>query len=190
VIPPPTESSSAPGIDQARWFAEEVHAHDSSLKAYVRRSFPHLRDVDDVIQESYLRIWRARATQTVRSAKGFLFTLARHVALDLVRRHRTSPVDAVADLASLSPIEDRPNAVEIADQQEKIRLLAKALAMLPERPREIIVLRKFHGISQKDVASRLGISEAAVEHHVSRGLKKCENYLRKFDIESLYDEKR
>jgi RNA polymerase sigma factor (sigma-70 family) len=190
VSSPPTEPSSASSIDHARWFADEVHAHDSSLKAYVRSSFPHLRDVDDVVQESYLRIWRVRASHTIHSAKGFLFTLARHVALDLVRRNRVSPVDAVADLAQLPALENSPDAAEFADQQEKIRLLGKALALLPDRCREVVVLRKFQGLSQRDVAERLGISEAAVEHHVARGLKKCEAYLRSLGIESIYHEKR
>lgn len=187
---PPSEPSSAPGIDHGRWFAAEVQPHDSSLKAYVRRAFPHLRDVEDVVQESYLRIWRLRATQTVHSARGFLFTLARHVALDLVRRNRASPVEAVADLSRLSALEEAPNAAEFADQQEKIRLLAKALALLPDRTREIVVLRKFQGLAQREVAARCGISEAAVEHQVARGLKKCEAYLRRFGIESIYHEKR
>jgi RNA polymerase sigma-70 factor (ECF subfamily) len=183
----PSTSDSSPVADQARWFAQEVQTHDSSLKAYVRRSFPHLRDIDDVVQESYLRIWKLRATQSIRSAKGFLFTLARRVALDSVRRERASPVTAVADLSALSALEERPDASELIDQQEKILLLARALALLPDLTREIIVLRKLHGLAQKEVAARLRVSEATVEHHVSRGLKRCEAYLRNLGIKSIFD---
>lgn len=183
----PNTSESSAVADQARWFTEEVQLHDAQLKAYLRGSFPTLRDVDDVVQESYFRIWRARATQTIHSAKGFLFTLARHIALDAKRRERASPLAAVADLATLSAPEDRPSAAELIEQQEKIRLLAKALALLPDRTREIVVLRKLHGVPQKEVAGRLGLSEAAVEHHVARGLKRCESYLKKAGLANLYD---
>jgi RNA polymerase sigma factor (sigma-70 family) len=62
-------------VKQESWFAEEVHTHDSQLKSYLRSSFPALRDVDDVVQESYLRIWRrqlvrpiAKVTGTVRAS--------------------------------------------------------------------------------------------------------------------------
>ena len=183
----PSTSEPSPIADQTRWFAEEVQPHDSSLKAYLRRSFPHVRDVDDVVQESYLRLWRIHATQTIRSAKAFLFTVARHVALDIVRRDHGSPIDSMADLTALSAVDDSLSTIALIDQQDKIRFLGQALARLPERTREIVVFRKFEGISQKEVARQLRLSEAAVEHHVSRGLKRCEAHLRKCGIRSLYD---
>ena len=46
-------SASAGGSDAARWFAEQVHPNDSSLRAYLRHSFPSVPDVDDLVQESY-----------------------------------------------------------------------------------------------------------------------------------------
>jgi RNA polymerase sigma-70 factor (ECF subfamily) len=188
MVPQPQQTSSATIVQDSRWFMDEVHVHDASLKAYVRSAFPNLGDVEDVVQESYLRIWRIRATQTIHSARGFLFTLARRVALDGVRRRRASPVTSMANLAWLPAIQSDPNSAETILQQEKVRLLAKALAMLPERSRAIIVLRKFHSVPQKEVALQFDISEAAVEHHVSRGLAKCETYLRRFGIGSIYDE--
>ncbi len=188
----PIDAAQGLGLSNGltKWFAEEVHPHGAQLKSYLRGAFPSVRDVDDVVQESYLRVWKLRATQTIQSAKGILFTVARHVALDLVRRNRTSPVESVADLADLSVVEERENVVAIIDQKEKVILLAKALATLPDRTREIVVLRKFHGVPQKDVAEQFGLSEAAVEHQVARGLKKCEAWMRKAGIENLYDERR
>lgn len=181
---PPAASTA----EQARWFSDEVHSHESSLRAYVRSSFPSLRDVDDVLQESYLRVWKTRATQSIRSGKAFLFTVARHVALDLLRRTRNAPMKSVADFAQLPVLEDRPNAAETFDAEEKAQLLGRALARLPERAREIVVLRKLQGLSQKEVAQRLGMTEAAIEHHVSRSLKRCEGYLRQSGLEDIYDE--
>ncbi len=65
-MPPPT--------DQARWFSEEVHPHDTQLKAYLRGAFPTVRDVDDVVQDSLLRIWTARASRQIGCARA-LFTI-------------------------------------------------------------------------------------------------------------------
>lgn len=174
--------------EMTQWFTREVHPHGAQLKAYVRGAFPALRDIDDVVQESFLRVWKLRATEKVRSAKGILFTVARHVALDRVRRNRGSPIESVADLAGLAAMEEKADPAEAFDQQQKVKLLAKALAALPDHTREIVVLRRFQGLPQKEVASRLGISEAAVEHHVARGLKKCEAHLRKMGLGSLYNE--
>lgn len=67
--------------EAARWFAEEVQPHESSLRSYLRRVFPRLPDIDDLVQESYARLIRARAAGKVSFAKAFLFTTARNAAL-------------------------------------------------------------------------------------------------------------
>ena len=67
--------------EQARWFAEEVQSCEPRLRGYLWNCFPALRDVDDIVQESFLRIWRVRAAQPIRSARAFLFRIARNHAL-------------------------------------------------------------------------------------------------------------
>ena len=166
-------------VEQAsgRWFAEEVHPHDSSLKAYLHSSFPSIRDVDDVVQESYLRIWKARATQPIRSAKGFLFTVARRLAFDFLRRERRSPIVAVTDLDRLFVLDQTPDAAEAAATSQEIDLLVEAVDSLPARCREIFILRRLHRVPQKDIASRLGLSEQTVQVQAARGLRKVEAYI-------------
>lgn len=161
-----------------RWFAEEVHSHDSALKAYVRGSFPSIRDVDDVVQESYLRIWRTRATRRIESAKGFLFTVARRVALDILRHERRSPFVAVTDLERLFVLDMKPDAAEAAATSQEIDLLVAAVNSLPARCREIFILRRLKGVSQKEIAFRLGLSEQTVQVQTARGLRKVETYVR------------
>jgi RNA polymerase sigma-70 factor (ECF subfamily) len=173
----------------AKWFKEEVHPHDAQLKSYLRGSFPSIRDVDDVVQESYLRIWRAAAHEPVKSAKAFLFLVARRVALNFLRKERNSPVEAYGDEAMSGVLDDKPNAREAAIIQDRIDLLADALMSLPPRCREIVVLHKMKGLTQKEVADQLGVSERTVETHVRNGVARCLVYLRNHGLEeSLRDE--
>ncbi len=190
---PPAESTVkpdavpvSPGDPQDAWFAKEVQPHGASLRSYVRRAFPTVNDVDDVVQESFLRIWKARLAQPIHSSKAFLFKVARHLALDLVRRGQVSPINQVRDLSALNVVEDSRGVAESADANEKILALADAVASLPTRCREIVILRKFKGLSQKEVAAHFGLSERTVEVQVARGVKRCEEYLRKRGINSLY----
>lgn len=180
----PTPASS---LDEARWFAEQVHPHTAKLRAYLRGAFPTVSDVDDVIQESHMRVCRTHAAQPIRSAKAFLFTVARHLALNLVRRERAAPITAVEDLAKVVAIEESADTREALSRSEKRQLLVEALAALPPRCREVVVLRKLRGIPQKEVAAALNLSERAVEEHVSRGVARCAAYLRKRGIRSFYD---
>ena len=186
ITPPLTRPMASQEAEQTRWFSEEVQPHEPSLRAYLRGSFPSVPDVDDVVQESYLRVWKAWATQPIRSARAFLFRVARHHALDLVRRERVSPVTAVRDLAALSVVEDRPGIAEAVSRQEKVRLLADAIEALPARCRQIIVLRKLRCFPQKQVAVQLGLAEKTVEAQLARGVKRCEEFLRKRGVHGFY----
>ena len=124
-----------------------------------------------------LRLWKLRAVQPIRSAKAFLFTVARNIALDSVRRKRSSPISAVPDLAALPVIEEEADVPKAVSTSEEVALLVDALQALPARCREITVLRKFQHLSQKEVAALLGISELTVQEQVYRGVRRLEKIL-------------
>jgi RNA polymerase sigma factor (sigma-70 family) len=175
---PPTAPDQLAATDPSRWFSEEVQPHGSALKDYIRHAFPTLHDVDDVVQESYLRLWRHRAVEPIRSARAFLFSVAQRIAIDGLRRRRRSPVDSVATLAALNIADDTPAAPERLGDDEKIALLIAAIDALPARCREVVILRKLKLLSQRETAARLGISEKGVENQLARGLERCRCYLR------------
>jgi RNA polymerase sigma factor (sigma-70 family) len=165
-----------------RWFAEEVHAHDAALKAYLRTAYPRMRDIDDVVQESYLRIWKARFAQRIHFTKSYLFQIARNLSLDLVRRDRASPIEEVAESVAQSVCDPAPPVVDQACARDDLRMLAGAIDALPGRCREIMILRQIEGVSQKDIAARLGISVLTVQVQVVRGLRRIDLYLRRHGV--------
>jgi len=175
--------------EQTRWFAEEVHPHSGHLRAYIRSVFPSLQDVDDVVQESYLRIWKARLTRPIHSSKAFLFQIARHLAIDVIRSRRINSTEYSEGFAALSVLESGPDAATSLTKKEKIELLSEALASLPPRIREVIFMRKFQQIPQRDVAATLGVSERTIEANLAKGMRLCERFLRKRGIKGFpYDE--
>lgn len=157
---------------------QEVRPHEPMLRSYLHGAYPDVGDVDDVVQESFLRIWKANAATPIRSARAFLFEVARHLALDLLRRKRNSPIVAVIDLPALRVLDARPGADELACSREEVELLAQAIHALPPRCREIVVLRKLKCIPQKEIAAQLGISEKTVQVQVVRGVKRIGEILR------------
>lgn len=164
--------------EHARWFADEVQPHESALRAYLRHRFPKVADVDDVVQESYIRLLRARQAGPIASAKSYLFTTARNVALALLRRPRIFSEEAVSDDSPLRLIESAPDAAELVSQRQEIALLLEAIDGLPSRCRAIFIMRKLEGVAQKEIARRLGLSEQTVQVQVARGARKCVEYLR------------
>lgn len=185
---PNLHSDPSTTAERARWFANEVRPHGAALRSYLRGAFPSVRtEVDDVIQESYLRTWKARAVQPILSARAFLFRVARNLALDAVRHRQASPIDHGTRLDGLSVIEDKPDAAEAASRQDRIGLLAEAIARLPDRCREIFILHKIKQLSRHEVAARLGLSERTIEVQTARANRRCAVYLRKRGVKGLFD---
>lgn len=167
-----SDPAGMPDEQRTRWFVEEVQCHGLALRSYLRGTFPTIHDAEDVVQESFLRIWKARAAHPIQSTRAFLFRVARNVALDRVRKNASTPVDAVGDLAALNVVDERADAVDPVGRRERLALLADALASLPPRSREVVILCKLQGYSYREVAVRLGISEKTVTEHVYRGAQR------------------
>lgn len=184
--PPPLAQADALPIQPVQdvaWFLDEVEPHGAHLRAYLRKQFPRLADVDDVVQEAHLRMWRARRQARVASAKGYLFTIARNVALGIFRREKNVervPVEDVADSAEFAADVD---TAEIASVRQEATLVVTAIERLPGQCRRIIVLRLLQGFSHQEIARQLGISEQTVRVQVARGIKRCAEYLRQRGVE-------
>ena len=86
-----------PPPDQALWFAEIVRPHEPALRAFLSRRFSSLPDHDDLVQETYARLLRLSDPERLVHARAFLFTTARNVAIDHVRRTQRTPVDSIDD---------------------------------------------------------------------------------------------
>ena len=167
-----------PESETSRWFAAEVQAHEPALRSYLRGAFPSIRDCDDVVQESYLRLWRTFTCQPIRSARGLLFQVARRLALDRVRRERVSPIAPGRNLEGLAVVQDEPDAAATTSEKELREHLVEAVAALPQRYREVVLMRRFEELPQKEVAQRLGLTERAVENLLARAQRRVEADLR------------
>lgn len=183
--PPPPE-------DRAKWFAQEVHPHSAPLKAWLNSSFPELRhDADDVVQDSLFKAWQEGASKGIRSAKAYLYGIARHGALNFLRRRRRSPIDSLSSLEHLGAYEDRQASVEVAlTIQQKVELLTDLVAALPPRRREVIILCKFELLTAEAAATQLGRSLRSVQSDLFRGINDVRAQLRSRGIKSLHDEVR
>lgn len=172
--------------EQARWFADEIQPHEPQLRAYLRGRFPALRaDLDDLIQETYLRTLRAKKAGRARLSRAYLFVIARNAALDFFRRRRVAAIDPVAEIDRLSVVEERPDAAEALSHDQELALLAEAVNALPVRCREVFILRRFEGASHRDIAQRLGISEHTVNAHLVTGMLKLRHCLRQHGVHAI-----
>jgi RNA polymerase sigma-70 factor (ECF subfamily) len=160
------------------WVARQILPHEPALRRWLRTGFPGV-DVDDVVQESYCRLAALADFERVEDPRRYLFQTARNVVLAELRRARIVRIDAVGTSADLelALAADYLSPERIVAGRGLLARVEHLLADLPERSRTIFRMRKVEGLSQRDIASRLGITETIVENDLARGLKTILNGL-------------
>jgi len=161
-----------PQAEVRSWFAAEVQPHEGALRAYLRGRFPALPDHDDVVQEAFVRVIRAHATGKLQVPRAFLFVTARNVALDHFRREKTNPVMGLVNPDALTVVEEG-SLVGPLNHEQDLEVLEEAIAALPERCRQIIMLKKIQGLSYDEIGARLGIAPGTISQQLSIGVAKC-----------------
>lgn len=159
----------------AGWFAEQVQPHEPALRGWLHGRVPPA-DVDDLVQESYARLLRARERGPITSPRGLLFATARNALRDLFRRRTTANTFPLAENDVSSVFDHAPGVAETVSRRQETELLAAAVAALPPRCREILVLRKFENLSHREIARRLAIAEHTVEAQLTKALHRCEAF--------------
>ncbi len=175
---PTPEPVRCAALSHSKWFAEEVQPHEPMLRAWLRGRFPGCNDVDDLVQETYARLLRARAAGQVRNARNYLFAIARNAALDLFRRQAVIPFDRIEEMGGLSVLAEDAGVPETVGKHQELELLRAAMQALPTRCRQVFTLRKLYGCSHREIAAQLGISERTVEAQIDKAMRRCAAYLR------------
>lgn len=153
------------------WFAREILPLEGALLRYLARTWMRRDEIHDLRQEIYVRVYEAAAKSLPLSPKSFVFTTARNLMTDRIRRGRVVSIEATADLEALNVLVDEISPEHRASARQELSRLAQALDRLPPQCRNVVWLRKVEGISQRQVAERLGISEGAVEKHITKGVR-------------------
>jgi RNA polymerase sigma-70 factor (ECF subfamily) len=164
---PEGERMNASDLDN--WFVREVLPLESALTQFLRRSWRNRSDVDDLCQEVYVRVYEAAQKEIPDPVRPFVFAVARNLIINRVRREQIVPIESLGDLDALNIAADEPGPDRNAMAREELRRLQSALDNLPPRCRQAVVLKKIEGLSRKEIAQRMGISEDTVHRHLTEG---------------------
>lgn len=147
-----------------------------SLVGRIARLVGNMATAEDLTQEAYLRASAALGETRIASPKAFLGRTAWNLAIDYLRRERreqeifTRPSDpeTVAAVAAVQPL---PEAAAL--DRQVIALLDEALADIPPRARQVLVLNRIEGWTYPEIAAHFGVSSTTVQKDIRLALARC-----------------
>jgi RNA polymerase sigma-70 factor (ECF subfamily) len=158
--------------DLTRLFATEA----PKLRRFLSRFAPSV-SAEDIAQESFLKLCAAEPGD-IASPRAYLFTTARNLALDNIRRQRTVMVETIADMETVVATEAAASPEEALVRAEDEAALARAVAALPALEREALVLRRVDRLPPDEVARRLGVTPRTMQRLIERAIARCHAHLR------------
>jgi RNA polymerase sigma-70 factor (ECF subfamily) len=147
--------------------------HRGALVNYASRIVGDRGHAEDVVQEAYIRFSAAgdaaRGGQPINNPVGYLYRIVRNLALDWARRGAAAAAEAV-DGGSDRAVDATPSVEQALLYRDELRVLAEALAELPERTRTAFEMHRLQGRTLREVADRLGVSVVRAHQMVKEAI--------------------
>ena len=154
-------------------FNQCVEQYADRLFRFAFSSLRNREQAEDVVQESFARVWEKAKTVDFAKAKSYLFTTAHHTIIDEVRQRQR-----FASVEEPLPADAKTTPRQYPDVND---ILHKTLATLPEVQRNALLLRDYEGYSYKEIGDIMGMSEAQVKVSIFRARTALKNKLKSID---------
>lgn len=148
------------------------------LKKFLSRFLRVQQDIEDVAQEAYLRAYLSERREPIERPKPFLFRVAKNLALTRLSRQSKLITEYIEEADANLVIGSVAGIDEELELQERLGLYCEAIASLPEKCRQVVLLRKVQGLTHKDIGERMNLSISSVEKYLRQGILACQAYLR------------
>lgn len=156
--------------DVNAWFVREVLPLEAAVKQYLRRGWHNDSDLEDMCQDVLVRTFEAAQARIPEPARPLVFSIAKNLLINRLRREQIVSIEAVADLEELGVSTDEPGPDRTVAGRQELKRLWAALERLPDHWRDAVVMRKIDGLSRQEIAARMGLAESTVAKHLASGI--------------------
>ena len=163
--------------------SESIHSIYMSLRGNLARAVSKIvppKEIEDIVQETYVRVCQIEKKAEIRAPRSFLFKTAHNLALDHIKRAESRLADSIEEMGESGFGEAERIADETFDQvasNEEFSLFCEAVRQLPMQCRRAFILKKVYGHSQREIARNMTLSESTVEKHIAQGVKRCAYFM-------------
>ena len=153
--------SDTSGTPKAASFTELYRSHAREIYQFALYLSGDPALAEDIVSETFLRIWGSAAVVRMETVRGYLFTIAHNLFLHDLRRRGKQ--DRLEDNHAIAE-----TAVRDLESKEDLRDTLAALQTLPETDRAALLLRAQEGVSYEEIARILGLSLSSVKVKIHR----------------------
>ncbi|MCK9504639.1 MAG: RNA polymerase sigma factor [Porticoccaceae bacterium] len=150
------------------------------LTRFLKRKFRMLDpDIEDIVQETFLRTHQAQLNEHISYPKSFMYTAAKNLAINYLGRYEKKNTLLVGDMGELDVYSCDSSLESVIEADEKFAIFCQAVSTLPTKCRRVFMLKKIYGFSHAEIGRQLNISEKTVERHISKGMARCYEFVEK-----------
>ena len=168
--------------ERHEWFLNQVFHHRGALQRYLGKLTSSAQDIEDLVQETYVRVYSLPDFRVVESPKALLFRIAHNLVAERARRAKAQQTDTMADLEALNVYSYEAPPDEQTDARRRFESFCAAVDRLPPLCRRVFVLKKVFKLSHAEISEVLDIAESTIEKHVAKGMVRCRDYLREMGL--------
>jgi len=149
----------------------------NSLLRFASRYFRRPQEVEDVVQEAFVKVIEANRKREIKTLRGYLFRTTRNIALKQIEKKSHKLTDTIGDALPDSILLQSPSLEDEFESRQRFELFCRAVRELPVKGRRVFVLRRVYGYSQQEIADEMGITKKTVEAHLSKAISRCNDYM-------------
>jgi RNA polymerase sigma factor (sigma-70 family) len=153
-------------------YNRSAEEYADSVYRFIRGNLKDEERANDIVQDSYERLWRHVAEIDYPVVKSWLFSTAYHIMIDVIRKEKR--------ITNLEPEHEKEMAYD-SQYSDLNEILHEALARLPEQQKTSVMLRDYEGYSYREIGEITGLSEAQVKINIYRGRVALKSFIGKIE---------
>ena len=156
----------------AEEYNDAVYQYSDGIYRFILKNIRDEEKARDIVQDSYEKLWVHHQQVAAQTVKSYLYSTAYHRFIDMIRKD-----------SRLSLTETHATETVHTDQYTDLtEVLHRAIGLLPNDQRSVLMLRDYEGYSYKEIAGITRLSEAQVKVYIYRARMFMKNYIRKIDV--------
>ena len=149
-------------------YNECVKLYADNVYRFILKNLRHEEDARDVVQGAFEKLWRNRVQVENERSKSYLFTIAYHQMIDLIRKNKR--ISLKEELS-----EEMQGTVN--PRHDTRRILNEALSRLSEKQRSLVMLKDYEGYSYEEIGKITGLNESQVKVYLHRARLQLREYI-------------